>query len=181
MPVSKTTMVEGIGGPSPPPAIRRDLGLGLQVGQVDVAVGIAGHRHHLEEQPSTALAGLCHGRWWGSGRLARALAAAAVPRPGSTRKAGIFPLGPGIGCSRHPGKSPLQAPAHTSRSPPALRSQGLAGRAKGVGSSANLRPSSRAPARAAALSFIVQLPSGINACTQREVFRDQPLDCKRSS
>ena len=79
-------------------------GLGLQVGEINVAGLIAGHRHHLQAGH--------HGAGWvcavGTGgnqaNGAMGVPLAAVPGP-DRQQAGIFPLGAGIGLQRHAGKT----------------------------------------------------------------------------
>ena len=37
----------------------------LQVGHVDIAVIVAGDRHHFQARPPPRWRGWCRGRWWG--------------------------------------------------------------------------------------------------------------------
>ena len=78
--------------------------LGCQVGQIDIALVIAGHRHHLQAGHHGAGGVGAVGAGGNQAHPAMALAAAFVVST-NHQQAGIFTLGTGIGLQRYAGKA----------------------------------------------------------------------------
>ena len=136
------------------------VGLGAEVGEVDVAVAVAADGDDLHPGHDGARPGWCRGRRRGSGRRRGAPRRGARARRGSTRRPAYSPWLPALGWSETASKPVISASHALEVAEELLVALGLVGAGR---TGAGRRSSGQVTGiiSAVAFSFIVQEPSGI--------------------